>query len=147
MRFLFLSHEISQIKEIVCKSRLPPDLAVLRSVKAKDVPRFLSASDCGVVFRSDVDVNNVASPIKISEYLVNGLKVVASDCIGDASDLIEQHRLGMVFGGNYPNTEELLARILSTDWNDLEERRRIAVVAVRYFSRDSYADTYLSLFR
>jgi glycosyltransferase involved in cell wall biosynthesis len=64
------------------------------SLQRDQVPLALAAADAGFMLRDTRELNRVASPVKFAEYLAAGLAVVASPGTGEASGLIEQHRLG-----------------------------------------------------
>ena len=62
----------------------------------KEIPHFLNAADYGIILRDDIMTNRVASPTKIPEYLLTGLPIIVSRNIGDYSDFISEHNLGIV---------------------------------------------------
>lgn len=51
---------------------------VVKSVPHQDVCGYMSAADFGVLFRDACLVNNVASPVKLGEYLCTGLQVLTN---------------------------------------------------------------------
>ncbi len=63
----------------------------------KEVPSFLSASDFGIAIYKESAFSNCLSPIKVGEYMVNGLPVVITKNIGEDSDVIEQNNIGVTF--------------------------------------------------
>lgn len=95
-RFLFLTKEIAQLQELLRSSRLPSDRVVVESCAQEEVYRFLSAADVGIIMREDTTVNNVASPIKIGEYLGCGLPLILTKGIGDFSELIPRTGIGLL---------------------------------------------------
>ena len=110
-----------------------------------DVPFWLNAADYGVIFRHDHLVNRVASPIKLAEYLLTGLPVIASPHIGDVSDLIERYELGVIV------TESAIQQSFDgIEFNvvptSISERRRIREIASRHFDRSAHADVYRRLY-
>lgn len=48
------------------------------SVPHAEIPGFLSAADYGIIFRDESLVNQVSSPVKLSEYLAAGLLVITN---------------------------------------------------------------------
>ena len=48
------------------------------------------------MLRNDDEVNQVASPLKLGEYLASGLPVVTSPGIGEFSELVSRNRLGVL---------------------------------------------------
>jgi hypothetical protein len=56
---------------------------------------FLNSMEYGFLIRDDVPVNNVASPIKLAEYLSCGVNVIISDALTSYAPLIEQYAAGI----------------------------------------------------
>jgi len=52
----------------------------------EEVPKYLNASDFGVLLRDDLLLNRLAYPTKFSEYLLCGLPVIMTRNIGCAQD-------------------------------------------------------------
>ena len=69
----------------------------------------LSLSDIGIIIRDDNVLNYVSSPIKIGEYLSAGLPIIATNNIGDYSDVIQKNELGVIITGK--NIKEDAIRI------------------------------------
>ena len=51
---------------------------VIKTVRHDEVPAYLSASDYALIFRDYSLTNRVSHPVKISEYLVSGLRVITN---------------------------------------------------------------------
>ena len=51
---------------------------IVKSVPHKEVAAYMSAADFGILFRDNILVNRVASPVKLSEYLCAGLPVLTN---------------------------------------------------------------------
>lgn len=67
---------------------LKPAISVL-TVDATAVPKYLACADLGLAFRQASFSMRAVAPIKLGEYLLCGLPVVASDGIGDTSTLVD----------------------------------------------------------
>jgi len=52
--------------------------ASVKTIPADIMPTYLAAADIGILFRNETTTNRVASPIKLSEYLASGLRVVTN---------------------------------------------------------------------
>jgi len=61
-----------------------------------EMPSLLMAGDMGLLPRSRDLVSRVASPIKFGEYLACGMPVLITAGIGDFSDMVKEHQLGVV---------------------------------------------------
>jgi hypothetical protein len=66
------------------------------SVEHDDVPRHLSAADVAITNWRRLPSSPACSPVKDAEYWASGLPVLISPDIGDDSDLVRRHRLGVV---------------------------------------------------
>jgi glycosyltransferase involved in cell wall biosynthesis len=60
------------------------------------VPAVLSQADVGLLIREKSVTNQVASPVKLAEYLACGLPVLISDEVGDYSEFVREHGCGRV---------------------------------------------------
>lgn len=75
---LILTHSPSDYDGWVSGESRSIGRIVVRSVPHKEVSSYMSAADFGILFRDEGLVNNVASPVKLSEYLCTGLQVITN---------------------------------------------------------------------
>jgi hypothetical protein len=76
------------------------------SVTNEEVNKYLNAADYGFLFRENTIMNNVASPTKFAEYMLCGLPVLISEGIGDYSDYVIKHDLGILINESILNNPE-----------------------------------------
>lgn len=108
IKFRFLTKDADLLAKKCAAAGLSADRWTYKPCKPSEVPGELAKADCGIIIRDNNLVNQVASPIKVGEYLAAGLGVIASPYIGDvASDLSGKCFAKMLT----PNTsaEELVA--------------------------------------
>jgi len=80
-----------------CQARgLQPDSYLLNEVPHQEVGSVVGVADAGLLLRRAHPVNAVASPTKFGEYLAAGVPVVATENIGDTSELVREEHLGVV---------------------------------------------------
>ena len=135
-RFLFLVREPELIRGLTEGSGIPKHAIAAFSAKPSEVPSWLAVGDYGVVLRHNEPANNVACPIKIGEYLMAGLRVVASPYIGDLSDIILELDLGQIV------SDEMLVgdpmpKIVEAEPVSVQEKQRIRSIAVERFGGDA----------
>lgn len=65
-----------------------PDNVLVKKLDAGSVPRYLGAADAAVAIRKASPSMRAVSPVKLGEYLLCGLPVVASAGIGDTEDVL-----------------------------------------------------------
>jgi glycosyltransferase involved in cell wall biosynthesis len=87
-----LNHAIRQR----ARFNIPVENMIIKSVAHHEVPGYLSASDFGYCPVKESESRRFCSPIKVGEYLANGLPIVISRGIGDDSELIEKNNWGLV---------------------------------------------------
>lgn len=93
LKVLFLSGENENISLLMKKFN---DRVQRRWVNHNDVYSYLKLADYGILIREQSVTNQVASPVKFSEYLSAGLKVLISDNLGDFSELVTEQNLGVI---------------------------------------------------
>jgi hypothetical protein len=93
VKVLFLSKLNNLISDL--QSRYP-NRVIVKWVLPEDVPSLLSQADYGYVFREQSVTNQVASPVKVAEYLNCGLKILISENLGDYSSMVRENDLGRI---------------------------------------------------
>jgi glycosyltransferase involved in cell wall biosynthesis len=93
--FIFLVQDTDTIETLIKKYAVPLEQCRITNCPHENVSHYLSASDAGIILRDDILVNNVASPIKIGEYLACGLPVILTKGIGDLSELVVKNHVGI----------------------------------------------------
>lgn len=104
------------------------------SYAAEGVMEELGRSDMGVLFREETLTNRVASPTKFAEYLACGLPVLISPGLGDFSDLVVKHDLGVLHAPG-----EALPTFMPTTAAD---RNRYRSFALAHFTKSAYDAEY-----
>lgn len=99
LQFKFLTKDIDSLKDKCQKIGLPIDRWTAKACKPSEVVGELSKADCGIIMRDNTVVNQVASPIKIGEYLQAGLGIIASPCIGDVGRLLAEECFAKMYTG------------------------------------------------
>jgi glycosyltransferase involved in cell wall biosynthesis len=81
---------------------LPNGRYEIRSARHDEVPRYLCASDLGILLRAPHPTNEVACPTKFAEYVLAGLPVLISSGIGDCSPFVARNGAGVVLDAPDP---------------------------------------------
>ena len=101
VKFLLMTHKTGS--DPLLLPEVLGDRLVTLEASRDQVPRYLGAADIGFLLRAPHPLNQVASPIKFAEYLAAGLAIVASPGIGDDSDLVVEHLLGVLVNADAPD--------------------------------------------
>ncbi|MCI5178430.1 MAG: glycosyltransferase [Candidatus Electrothrix sp. AW3_4] len=89
--FLFLTGSPDSVLALLDSLRDMKESMTVRSVSAHDVPNYLAAADVGLALRRPSFSMQAVSPIKLGEYLLCGLPVIATRGIGDTSLFVKEH--------------------------------------------------------
>lgn len=105
---------------------------ILENVPQKEVAKYLTAADAGILIRKPTLVNRVANPVKIAEYFAGGLSLIVEDGVGgvpytnDASQVVK--RICIATGNSI---EEEAAKVnswlLAGSYRDREAARSLAI--------------------
>jgi hypothetical protein len=75
---LILTHKPSDYGAWISEMTESSGQIIVKSVPHHEVCSYMSAADFGILFRDDGLINNVASPVKLGEYLSTGLQVLTN---------------------------------------------------------------------
>lgn len=104
-----------------------------------DVPKYLSASDIGVVAVPSLPSQKFRSPIKVGEYLCCGLPFIVGRGISDDDQIAKEKSVGVVLDSyDRAGLEKVMPEIqqlVSEDKEVLRRRCRSAGLSYRGFSR------------
>ncbi len=81
--FVVLTGQLEIAREAVARSGLPAGTVSVERVPPEHVPSYLAAADLGLALREPAYSQHAVSPIKVSEYLLCGLPVLATRGVGD----------------------------------------------------------------
>ncbi len=132
--FTLLVNNVNKVKNICLKYKID---ANIRNVKHKEVFKYLSKSQVGILLRDNSIINKVAAPTKFSEYIASRLKVIYSGDIGIIDDCKKYMNIDKVaFNINKIKLNEIIERI----WNnqcDNEEK-----MDIKYFFWQTHINKY-----
>ncbi len=124
------------------------DGAIVLAAPHEKICGLLNAADAGVLLREPSPINAAAWPVKFAEYLLCGLPVALSDGIGDCSELVEQHNLGIVVESldDLESAATNLLRMLA-ERESPDSRREAGKLAKRLFARETRIGAYAEFVR
>ena len=70
------------------------------------------------MLRENTRINNVASPTKFAEYMINNIPVILSHNIGDLDDFIKEYRVGF-YPDDIDDIDEKLKNIDKSHCKDI----------------------------
>lgn len=116
---------------------------ILKSVKSEEVPFYLNTANLAFALRQTSFSMQGVAPIKLGEYLLCGLPVIASKGIGDTDSILAHfpecylydHNLGLQ--AQQEKISNFLENAIFADKN------KIAATAQEHFSLDAAAQSYI----
>ena len=89
-RLTILTGHQEAAREVINAVGVPQDAVDIKRVHPDEVPGYLAAADVGLAFRTPSFSQRGVCPIKVAEYLLCGLPVVATRGVGDIDDQVDE---------------------------------------------------------
>jgi len=118
----------------------------ISKVAPEAVSYELSAADVGLCFVDPTEAKVASCPTKLGEYLACGLPVVATDGVGDVSEILQSNRVGVVVRHDDEKSWQVAVEQLAKLLRDPELRKRCRRVAEQNFGLADGADDYLCIY-
>lgn len=144
-RFLILTGQPDIISQNLKAYGDLQDKCIIRKVAAEEVPTYLSIADIAFALRRPTFSMKAVAPIKLGEYLLCGVPVIATKGIGDTELYIDDVACAYLLADL--GTEQLDAavqwslQVLSQDRGTLQEQARR--IGERYFDLEKTASQYM----
>ncbi len=84
------------VREVMDERGIDQSQYTVQRSSSGDVPSYLSAADAGIAFYKPGPSKVATSPVKVSEYLANGLPIIINAGIGDSDNLITDEQAGVL---------------------------------------------------
>lgn len=130
------------------KSHIPSALQskiTLKKVDSAEVPLYLNAADLAFALRQPSFSMQGVAPIKLGEYLLCGLPVIASKGIGDTEKILENFENCYLYDHQI-DIEEQLPKITAFAENAIfADRIEIRENAKQFFSLEAAAKSYIGV--
>lgn len=115
---------------------------ILTKVDPSDVPFYIAESDIGFALReANFSMKGVA-PIKLSEYLLSGIPVIASKGIGDSEMYLQNTKAAFMLDKlDKQKIDEILSWCTIVKSNE-EIRKEARAIGLKYFNLNQTVDLY-----
>lgn len=147
-KFVIFSKHKTLFENAFKEFSIPKENYYIDYVSSEDLTRALSYCDYGVILRDNNIINQVASPIKIKDYLLAGLQIICSNLIGDDSDFVHRNNLGIVLD-NFG--KESIIQCVSAILNRIEDnkvnRQTVCELAMQHFSITEVSRKYIHVYQ
>lgn len=92
---MILTKDKEIFEPLLKQNKIDSDNYVIISCEYKDIYKYLSCADLGLLIRKDNAVNKVASPTKFAEYISCHVPILLSRNIGDLDYFIKTYKVGL----------------------------------------------------
>ena len=106
----------------------------------------MAQADVGLCFVKPTEAKVASCPTKLGEYLACGLPVVATDGVGDVTDILEGNRVGVVLRHDDEPSWPAVAQRLEVLLQDPELKSRCRRVAKQQFGLAEGSQEYLRIY-
>ncbi len=136
LRLLVVTHsDGSGLRHYLEKARIGPSQYEIVTASHREIPQYLAQALFGVLLLQGGRSLRGACPTKIGEYLAAGLPVLSSAGIGDCTELLEGHRIGVILKDHSQMSfREGIGRLINLLEEGWSLRERCRSLAEREFS-------------
>lgn len=144
-RFLVLTGQPDTVLQSLSEQSTLRDKCLIKKVAAEEVPSYLSIADIAFALRRPTFSMKAVAPIKLGEYLLCGVPVIATKGIGDTELYIKDVECAYLL--NDLSTDQLDAsiqwslQVLGQDKTILQKQAR--QIGERYFDLEKTASQYM----
>ena len=128
------------------KHNLNPSDYLLKEVENKEINKYLSAADLGILLRDFHEMNSIVTSGKLVDYLSCGLPVITTSILYKIPDLIKEQSFGLVLENLDVNKVDMEDVKQVIDF-DTSKRKSISKWANNNLSMEFVNDEYLSIFK
>lgn len=125
---------------MLTKKHYEHDNIITKFVPQHEVSDYLNAADIGIILRSNDIVNQVASPIKFSEYLACGLPIVSNHSVKLIEKIIQKNNCGILLDSLKELDQSVIDSLLLLD------REKISLLGSELFGIEKISNDYISLY-
>ena len=125
---------------------LPQSSLQVSRVAPDAVPDELAQADVGLCFVKPTEAKVASCPTKLGEYLACGIPVVATDGVGDVTEILQNNSVGVVVRHDDESSWPDAVRKLESLLRDPERKLRCRQVAEKEFGLDDGAENYLRIY-
>lgn len=143
-KFLMLTGNMDYAKAHIPNEVLPK--IILKKVGVTEVPHYLNAADMAFALRTPSFSMQGVAPIKLGEYLLCGLPVIASKGIGDSEEILQHFEECFLFDHSHVTKDHLPEIMAFIQKSKTVDRSAIRDKALAYFSLGAAAESYLVAF-
>jgi hypothetical protein len=123
------------------RTQIPHPNVITKFVPYSEMFKYLCAADASIIFRNKGVTNQVASPVKFSEYVSCGLPVLTNDSVDLITDYVKNNSCGKILTSLDLINSNILDEMKSLDRNVIARKGQID------FGIDTIASQYVDFYK
>jgi len=123
------------------KTEIPHRNVITKFVPYNQMFKYLCAADAAIIFRKKGVTNQVASPVKFSEYVSCGLPVLTNDSVDLITDYIKLNNCGQILNSLNAIDSTILSTIKKLDRNSISIKGQLD------FGIETIANQYIDFYK
>jgi hypothetical protein len=138
-KFLILTGNVSFANE-----RIPTEIKdhiVVKNISFEEVPKYLSGVDIAFALRKPKYSMTAVDPIKVGEYVLMGLPIIASKGIGDSEKLLKKNTNCFLY--DHHSSQSTDKAIEFIQYLDSDQQDKIRAFGIENYSIEKSASTYI----
>jgi len=139
-KFIILTGSLEYANSVI--SERIKSKTIVRNVPVEEVPMFLNAADVALALIAPKYSLKGAAAIKLGEYLLTGLPVIASKGIGDSELILEQTPNCFIY--DHEDGERINKTIKFLKEPFPEKKEEIRKIGTKYFSIEKSVQSYIN---
>lgn len=144
---VFLTAQSELIQDALRDRGADMSRVIAKRVPADEVTEWLAAADMGVALRQASYSQQAVCPLKVGEYLLSGLPVIATTGVGDLDTQLNDVHSMRIDDVAHVNSDTIVDWILATCPVDDATRIQCRDAGLKYFSLPAAVEGYLRLLR
>lgn len=112
----------------------------------QDLHDYIKDMKYGFILRKNIDVNQVATPTKLSNYLANGIIPIYSECLDSFHRLNQQIQLGIPCNieDGIARNAEIIIKHMEKDLKSKTVRDKCSLAFTSYYNKEKYVDEIMN---
>lgn len=138
-KFLILTGNVSFANE-----RIPTEIKdhiIVKNISFEEVPKYLSGVDIAFALRKPKYSMTAVDPIKVGEYVLMGLPIIASKGIGDSEKLLKKNTNCFLY--DHHSSQSTDKAIEFIQYLDSDQQDKIRAFGIENYSIEKSASTYI----
>ncbi len=142
---VFLTAQHAQILQLLRDRGVDVRRVIAQRVPAAEVPRWLAAADVGLALRQASFSQRAVCPLKVGEYLLSGLPVIATTGVGDLDQQLADDLSLLIPDIHAMNPQHVAEWICGNAPASLRVQERCRAIGLAYFSLEAAVRGYQQL--